>query len=41
MAAVGFSKLERRWQAEREARVARSARLRRLLIERGLPVLRD
>ncbi|MFY9975003.1 MAG: nucleotidyltransferase domain-containing protein [Chromatiaceae bacterium] len=41
MGAVDFSKLERRWQAEREARVARSARLRRLLMERRLAVLRD
>jgi len=40
MAAAGFSKLERRWEAERQARAARSAHLRRLLIERGLPVLR-
>ena len=37
---MGLSKVERRWEAEREARAARSAQLRRLSIERGLPVLR-
>ena len=36
---MGFSELERRWQKEREARVACSARLRRFLFERGLIAL--
>lgn len=40
MSAADFLKLGRRWQDEHEARAGRSARLRRLLIERGLPVLR-
>ena len=40
MGAVGFSKLKRRWQKEHEERLACSARLRRLLVERGLTVLR-
>ena len=41
MTSAGFSKLERRWAAERVARAERSARLRRLLIELGLPVLQS
>lgn len=40
MSTADFSKVARRWQEEREARAAGSALLRRLLIERGLPMLR-
>ena len=35
-----FSKLRRRWRKELEARACCSARLRRALIQQGLPVLR-
>ena len=35
-----FEKLGRRWRRERAERASRSAELRRLLVERGGPVLR-
>ena len=38
---TGFPKVEERWREEQEERARHSSKLRRLLLERGVPVLRS